>query len=157
MKTIQLTLTALLLSAAMASCSMGSQKDQAADSGDAAANTTNTLESAGPEEFGADDTLDFSAPLDRPVVVDFSASWCPPCRQMHPIYDALARKYAAQVRFIYVDVDACPQLAADYEIDAVPTLLFVTAAGDVTRNVGALDEADLEAAILSLISDGPVG
>ena len=78
-----------------------------------------------PIELGPNDILEFGEPQPMPIVVDFSASWCGPCRQMHPIFDKLAKKYHGKVQFIYVDIDKAPQLAKQYGVEAVPTLLFV--------------------------------
>ncbi len=105
-----------------------------------------------PIELGENDILEFDGPIPAPVVVDFSASWCGPCKQMHPIFDKLAKKYNGQVRFIYVDVDKAPQLAKQYGIDAVPTLLFVNTKGEINRQVGALSEEALEGAVQAIIA-----
>lgn len=107
--------------------------------------------SAKPIELGPNDILEFGQPQPAPVVVDFSASWCGPCRQMHPIFDKLAKKYHGKVNFIYVDVDKAPQLAKQYAVEAVPTLLFVNTKGVIDRTVGFMDEAAMEAAIQAIM------
>lgn len=152
MKATQLTLCAALLTAALTSCG-GAQKSGGAEAADAAAEAE--AAAAAPEELGPDDALDFTAALDRPVVVDFSASWCGPCRQLHPIYNDMAAAYADRVRFVYVDVDQCPQLASQYGVEAVPTLLFVNVAGEVDRNVGFMTAEELEAAIQAILPPAP--
>lgn len=105
-----------------------------------------------PIELGENDILEFDGVIPIPVVVDFSASWCGPCKQMHPIFDKLARKYHGKVRFIYVDVDKAPQLAKQYGIEAVPTLLFVDTKGQINRQIGALSEEALEGAVEAIIT-----
>jgi thioredoxin 1 len=62
---------------------------------------------------------------DKLVVVDFWAEWCAPCRQLSPTLAGLAGEYAEQIRVAKVDADASPQLAAKYNVRALPTLLFV--------------------------------
>jgi thioredoxin len=64
---------------------------------------------------------------DVPVVVDFYATWCPPCRALAPILDELAVELAGQVKFVKVNVDEEVMLANRYRINAVPTLLVLHA------------------------------
>ena len=59
-----------------------------------------------------------------PVVVDFSAEWCGPCRMLAPVLEQYAEALAGHVRFVKVDVQESPELAERFGISAVPTLLF---------------------------------
>ena len=61
---------------------------------------------------------------DTPVVVDFGASWCSPCKQLEPIIEDLAKEYEGRVKVGKVDIDACQEVTAKYGITAVPTVLF---------------------------------
>lgn len=110
---------------------------------------------ARPIELGPDDILEFGEPQPYPVVVDFSASWCGPCKQMHPIFDRLANEYKGRVKFIYVDIDKAPQLAKQYGVEAVPTLLFVNTKGEINRQVGAMTRDEMTAAVESIIASSP--
>lgn len=87
-----------------------------------------------------------------PVVVDFSATWCAPCRMIAPILDELATEYAGRVKFLKVDVDEEQQLAAQYRISSVPTLLLFKN-GEV-RNVvvGLKSKADLKRLVDELLT-----
>ncbi|MFQ5768271.1 MAG: thioredoxin [Acidobacteriota bacterium] len=60
----------------------------------------------------------------RPVLVDFSASWCGPCKRLEPIVRELATEYAGKVDIVHVDVDEAQKTAARYGVMSVPTLLF---------------------------------
>ncbi|MDE7397313.1 MAG: thioredoxin family protein [Muribaculum sp.] len=108
-----------------------------------------------PIELGPDDILEFGAPQPVPVVVDFSASWCGPCQQMHPTFNKVARMYHGRVNFIYVDIDKAPQIAKEYGIEAVPTLLFVNTKGDINRQVGAMSEDAMIGAVEAIIAESP--
>ncbi len=69
-----------------------------------------------------------------PVVVDFWATWCRPCRALDPLMEAFARHFADRLRVMRLDVDAAPQLAERYDVRAIPTLLFFED-GRVTRRL----------------------
>lgn len=71
-----------------------------------------------------------------PVVVDFYAPWCGPCRMLAPVLDAISQKYAGRARFVKVNVDDAPELAERFSVSGVPTLLFVRDGKEVDRVVG---------------------
>jgi thioredoxin 1 len=79
---------------------------------------------------------------DKPVVVDFSATWCGPCRQLSPIIDELAKEYAGKVKVGKVDIDKSQDLAAKYDIMSVPTVLFFKGGNKVDSLVGLNPKSD---------------
>lgn len=86
----------------------------------------------------------FQRLLDRnglPLVLDFWASWCGPCQQFAPTFQACAADFVTQARFIKVDTEACPQTAARFQIRSIPTLMIVKNGKEVTRLSGALPKA----------------
>ena len=87
---------------------------------------------------------------ERLALVDFWAEWCAPCRMIHPIIEAVARKYAGKILVGRVNVDKYPDLAATYKVMGIPTLMFFHRGTPVHRIVGAVDRTYLEAAIEKL-------
>ena len=61
---------------------------------------------------------------DQPVLVDFSAGWCAPCKKLEPIVEELANDYAGRVKVVKVDVDKAPNIAAKFGVMSVPTLIL---------------------------------
>lgn len=86
-----------------------------------------------------------------PVVVDFWATWCPPCKILHPIVDQIANDYEGRVAVCKVDVDQNQSLAQKYGIRSIPTLLFFKNGEIADQVVGALPKAQLTPKIDALL------
>ena len=88
-----------------------------------------------------------------PVVVDFYATWCPPCKQYAPTFEAVAEKYEGSVCFVSLDTEEYPELCKTYEIEAIPTTVFIMPGGSVLgKETGALPMEELEAFVNQLIN-----
>lgn len=74
-----------------------------------------------------------------PVVVNFTADWCAPCRTTEPILDELSRKLAGQVKFAKVDVDEAGTVTRTYGIHSIPTYLFVEEGKEKGREIGPVE------------------
>ena len=80
---------------------------------------------------------------DLPVIVDFWAGWCGPCRMVAPVFEELSGEYAGRLKFGKVDVDANPATSAEYGIRSIPALLVFKGGKVVDTIVGAMPKAAL--------------
>ncbi|MDB6005250.1 MAG: trxA [Prosthecobacter sp.] len=87
------------------------------------------------------------ASTDQPVLVDFWAEWCGPCKMMSPILDQLATEQAGRATIAKVDVDAYPDLQARFGIRAIPTIIVFKNGQPVSTITGVKSKGFLEAAL----------
>ena len=80
---------------------------------------------------------------DKPVLVDFFAVWCGPCRQMLPIADELSQEMVDTVKIVKLDVDEAEQVAAKYDIQSIPTMILFKNGQKVAEHHGACTKAEL--------------
>ena len=81
---------------------------------------------------------------DVPVLVDFWAGWCAPCKMIAPIVEELAEEYDGKVKFAKLDVDSNPKVATTYGIRSIPTLLIFKGGSPVDQVVGAVPKSVLK-------------
>jgi thioredoxin 1 len=80
---------------------------------------------------------------DLPVLVDFTATWCGPCRQVSPLVDQLADEYEGRAKVTKIDIDESPEVTTRFGIRGVPTLLVFKGGQVVQQQVGAAAKSKL--------------
>lgn len=78
-----------------------------------------------------------------PVILDFGAEWCSPCKRIIPIIEEVAREMNGRLKFITINVDNNQEIASDYQVMSVPTLIFIKKGKEIDRIVGAVGKESL--------------
>lgn len=86
-----------------------------------------------------------------PVLVDFWAQWCAPCKMLSPIVEELAQEYGGTMKIGKLDVDNSPMTASKYAVNSIPTLLFVKGGNVMDQHVGLLTKKALKTKIDQLL------
>lgn len=144
MKTITQTLSILLLAVLLVSCMGKSGKKQT--------NEMKTIELTQAEFLSK--VADYKANPskweylgDKPAIVDFYASWCGPCKALSPVLEELAQEYDGQIYIYKVNTENEQELASDFGIRSIPSLLFIPMGQDPQMSQGAMPKASLKEAI----------
>jgi len=87
----------------------------------------------------------------KPAIIDFYADWCPPCRQLSPVVEEIAREYSGKIDVYKVDTQKETTLAQNLGITGLPTLLFIPAEGKPQMTMGALPKENLIKAVNDIL------
>jgi thioredoxin 1 len=89
---------------------------------------------------------------DQPIIIDFWAEWCAPCRQIAPIISELAEEYGDRVKIVKMDIDAHPNTPGQYGVRAIPTILAFKNGQVVEQLQGARPKADFKKMVEGLLA-----
>jgi thioredoxin 1 len=107
--------------------------------------STGNIKRIGEKQFDAE-----VAQATMPVVVDFYATWCGPCQKLAPIMEEMAGQFTNRIKFVKVNVDESPALARQFDIEAIPTVIFFRSGKIADRLVGLPSNRELQARLNSL-------
>ena len=82
---------------------------------------------------------------EQPVIIDFSAVWCGPCRMATPIFETVSEDFKDRIKFVKIDVDKATEVSEKYNIQAVPTFLLIKNGKEVGRKTGVIAKSEMSA------------
>jgi thioredoxin 1 len=104
------------------------------------------------KEVGSDNFQSEVLQASGPVVIDFWAAWCGPCRMLSPIVERVAEKLGDRLKVVKCNVDENPELAASYGVKAIPNLIFFREGQVVEQAIGFLNEAQFMAKAVEVVN-----
>lgn len=143
---------AMTVTAMLTSC--GGSADKAKDSADSANLANEVIDKVAEAPAVTTITADGQIPPanGKLIVLDFNASWCGPCRQFAPNFESVADKYRGQASFYSIDVDQNPRLAAQFNIQSIPTVVYIQPDGTTSSTMGYMDAATFDTAVSSRLN-----
>ncbi|NBU96829.1 MAG: thioredoxin [Spirochaetia bacterium] len=81
---------------------------------------------------------------EKPILVDFWAEWCPPCKMMNPVINQIAKDWKEKVTVVKINTDEKAEIASKYNISSIPTLILFKKGKEVKRSLGAMSLVNLK-------------
>lgn len=140
MKTKTLLLSLALVSGCFFSCH-GNNSQEAANGADRVEAAPNEVAVAQTPQYKVVDGRIIPV-SGRPMIIDFSATWCGPCHQLKPIFEKLAEEFRGRVDFLTIDVDEHPELAQAYGVQSIPMMFFINKDGQIQNSIVGFHNRD---------------
>ena len=149
MKRIIFCLSVVLL---LAACNNKAENQENSEAAGANETAQSEMPVASPDDPGQTEWIKQTTIMtSKPMVIDFFATWCGPCKELSPILDEIEKKHKGEVIFRRIDVDQEPDLAMEFKVESIPMLMFVTPKGEYQTIVGLQAPEVLEAKIGELL------
>lgn len=145
-----LPLAAIAMAAALSSCGASDSNKKAEEEAKADDPIAKVAEAPAVTVIQADGQI--PAADGKLIVLDFNATWCGPCRQFAPNFESVADKYRGQASFYSIDVDQNPALAAQFNIQSIPTVVYIQPDGTTSSTMGYMDAAAFDSAVAARLS-----
>ena len=150
MKKIIFCLAAVLM---LAACNNKADNQNNGRSDNENATTENTMPVASPEDEVQTEWIKQTTIMSsKPMVIDFFATWCGPCKQLEPILEEVEKNHKGDVIFKRIDVDKETSLAQEFGVQSIPMLMFVTPKGEYQTIVGLQPASVIETKIAELLT-----
>ncbi len=126
------------------SCACGNKNDNVAStqSGEVTSNATALTTDSSTNSAIDTNRVAVDEKYDKIMVVDFYATWCGPCKAMAPTMEAMENKYGNKIEFNKVDIDQSPEIAQEFNVTAVPTIVVISRTGDIIETLVGLQSKE---------------
>lgn len=144
----------ILLSAALmlAACNNKTENQNDSDAAGADQAAQSEMPVADPDDEGQGEWIKQTTIMtSKPMVIDFFATWCGPCKELAPVLDEIEKNHTGEVIFKRIDVDQEQELAQEFGIQAIPTLMFITPKGEYQTLLGLQPAEVIEGKISELL------
>ena len=91
---------------------------------------------------------------ETPVIIDFFADWCGPCQMMGPVFESVSKEYQGKLKFAKVNTETNSELAGQFGVQSIPTLVVIQDGKEIGRTMGYLDAEALKMKIQEFMSQG---
>ena len=135
-------LIAIVLSLISCACSNKNDNMASTQSGEVPSNATALTTDSSTNTAIDTNRVAVDEKYDKIMVVDFYATWCGPCKAMAPTMEAMENKYGNKIEFNKVDIDQSPEIAQEFNVTAVPTIVVISRTGDIIETLVGLQSKE---------------
>ena len=133
---------AIVLSLISCACSNKNDNVASTQSGEVPSNATALTADSSTNTAIDTNRVAVDEKYDKIMVVDFYATWCGPCKAMAPTMEAMENKYGNKIEFNKVDIDQSPEIAQEFNVTAVPTIVVISRTGDIIETLVGLQSKE---------------